>query len=231
MSAAQPSLSLRRYGESPGSHSHPHFQVLWGWQGVLDLEIEGRGHRVGPGRIAVIAPGDRHDFRALRGAGREAQCFVLDAVDDRLDPLAGRVVSAAPSLPSLLQFLSEQSTGSPTWQLAMPLLLESLPRSPVQAMSRRSRPIDWAQLQAWVDARLDRPIEVSELARQVHLSAAQFTVRCQDQWGCAPSAWVRQRRLALATRLRAQGLAVGVIALQCGYRSPSALTAALRRQG
>jgi len=52
MGAALPSsneLSLRRYGASRGSHAHDHFQVLIGLDGVLDLEVEGRGRRVGAG--------------------------------------------------------------------------------------------------------------------------------------------------------------------------------------
>ena len=40
-------LSLRRYGASRGSHAHAHFQVLVGLDGVLELEVEGRGRRVG----------------------------------------------------------------------------------------------------------------------------------------------------------------------------------------
>ena len=40
MGAAE-SLSLRRYGASPGSHSHNHFQILLGLSGALDLEVAG----------------------------------------------------------------------------------------------------------------------------------------------------------------------------------------------
>ncbi len=60
--AAADALSLRRYGPSPGSHSHDHFQVLFGLEGALELEIEGRGQRVGHGEGCVIEPGARHDF-------------------------------------------------------------------------------------------------------------------------------------------------------------------------
>jgi AraC-like DNA-binding protein len=42
---------------------------------------------------------------------------------------------------------------------------------------------------------------------------------------------VRRQRLAAAQRLRALGLPVATVAARCGYRSPSALTAALRRAG
>ena len=75
MDALSGSLSLRSYGASPGSHSHAHFQILLGLSGALELEIEGRGLRVGPGGGCVIAPGDRHDFASARGS----LCLVLDS--------------------------------------------------------------------------------------------------------------------------------------------------------
>lgn len=222
-------LSLRRYGASPGSHSHEHFQVLWGWHGVLELEIEGRGHRVAPGRIAVIGPGDRHDFQADRRGRGEARCFVFDGDDGRLEPLAGRVVNAPPSLPGLLHYLADVPQDRELWRLAVPMLMHGLPSQLEARPAARGRCIDWLALQAWVDARLHLPLTVADLAAQVHLSPARLTVRCQAQWGLTPLAWVRQRRLRAAVGWRAQGRGVAEVAAACGYRSPSALTAALRR--
>jgi AraC-like DNA-binding protein len=223
-------VSLRRYGVSPGSHAHEHFQVLWGWQGALELEFDGRGARITAGRVAVIAPGARHDFQAVRGPG--AACFVLDTSDEALAPLAGAVLAAPPALPCLLEFLQAHAPGSALLPAATPLLLQSLWSGlPAVGAAERGRRIDWPSLQAWVDARLDRPIDVATLAAQAHLSASQFAARCVARTGMAPLAWVRERRLAQARRLRACGLPVAQVASRCGYRSPSALTAALRRAG
>ena len=231
-----PELTLRRYGVSPGSHAHGHFQVLWGWRGTLELEIEGRGDRVRAGRVAVVPPEARHDFRAgAHGpADGGASCFVLDVNDAMLEPLAGRVMAAAPALSGLLHFLQAQPVGSASWRLAVPLLLQSLQAMPdagsVHHAGSRSRPIDWVALEAWVDAHLHWPLSVATLAQQVHLSPSQFAARCVEQWGVPPVGWVRQRRLSAAHRLRSQGLAVAVVAERCGYQSPSALTAAMRKQ-
>jgi len=41
--------------------------------------------------------------------------------------------------------------------------------------------------------------------------------------------WLRAQRLARAQQLRALGLPVAEVARRTGYRSPSALTAALKR--
>lgn len=73
---------------------------------------------------------------------------------------------------------------------------------------------------------LDRP----EGAAVVCLSASQFAQRCRDELGVGAMQWLRQQRLAQARQLRGHGLPVAEVARRTGYRSPSALTAALRRQ-
>ena len=225
-------LSLRHYGASPGSHQHDHYQVLWGWQGVLELEIEGRGSRISSGRIAVIGPGQRHDFQAAPTPAGSARCFVFDGQDAALEARAGRLFDAPPTLWPLLQFLASQPVGDDElWRRAAPVLLHALPAPGPTGVPPRGRRIDWPALAAWVDSRLHQPLSVAELAAQVHLAPAQFAARCQAQWGRPPMGWVRERRLAAARRLRDQGWAVGEVAARCGYRSPSALTAALRRAG
>ena len=70
---------------------------------------------------------------------------------------------------------------------------------------------------------------MADLARRVHLSPSQFTARCRDELGLGAIEWLRSQRLAQARLLRDSGLSVAEVAHQTGYRSPSALTAALRR--
>ncbi|MEO6016280.1 MAG: helix-turn-helix transcriptional regulator, partial [Polaromonas sp.] len=92
------------------------------------------------------------------------------------------------------------------------------------------RAIAWESLKRWTQQRLHEPLTVAQLAAQVFLSPTQFAVRCRRETGLSVMQWLRQQRLALAVQLRARGLSVADTALQCGYRSPSALTAALRLQ-
>ncbi|MCW7539112.1 AraC family transcriptional regulator [Aquabacterium sp. A7-Y] len=224
MSHDAPSLSLRRYGASPGSHSHTHFQLLWGWRGALELEVEGRGARMTAGRLAVIAPGDRHDFWAPRGSS----CFVVDCGElPQLGRLAGRVVDAGPATLDLLRFLAAHPGLEAVQRGAAELLLSTLPAAPDAGRARRR--IDWPALDAWIDAHLAEPVSVARLALLACLSPSQFAARCVEETGLAPMAYVRGRRLRQARGLRAQGWQVQQIASHCGYRSPSALTAALRR--
>jgi AraC-like DNA-binding protein len=77
---------------------------------------------------------------------------------------------------------------------------------------------------------LHQPITVADLAQRVHLSPSQFALRCHEAQGMPAMQWLRAQRLARARQLRAMGMPVADVARRTGYRSPSALTAALRRQ-
>lgn len=225
-----PQLSLRHYGPSRGSHAHDHFQVLVGLEGVLEVEVEGRGAGIGVGAAQVIAPGDRHDFEA-RGPG--SACLVLDTPNAHWARCAGRAPSDPAQLLALARYLAHclRKPPQPFPQALVhgpALLLEAwCPGAPVPA--NRGRRIDWAALAAWAGARLHQPLTVADLARVACLSPSQLAQRCREEQQMSPMHWLRSLRLAQARELRRAGLSVAETARRTGYRSPSALTAALRR--
>ena len=226
MAAATQQLSVRHYGAAPGSHAHDHFQVLVGLQGVLELEVEGSGRRVRAGEGLLVAPGDWHDFEAVEGS----ECLVLDTnlgLWSQCAPLPQRSSHVALLARYLAQALQQ---GQPLASLHGPSLLLEAWR-PVAAAVRARRRIDWQALSSWAFARPDAPVTVAQLAQQVFLSSSQFALRCHEANGVGPQEWLRRQRLALARQLRAGGLPVNEVARRTGYRSPSALTAALRRTG
>ncbi|HQS00928.1 MULTISPECIES: AraC family transcriptional regulator [Comamonadaceae] len=225
MATPQGSLSLRQYGASPGSHAHAHFQVLLGLDGVLELEVQGRGQRIGSGQGCVIAPGERHDFEARSGS----RCLVLDTAQTSW--AACPVQPARPAQALALAHYLAQALAQPA-SLAQhygPLLLLDAWRVPGPASRRRERPIDWARLTHWTRQHLHEALSVAQLAQQVFLSPSRFAERCRDETGLSVMQWLRSQRLALAVQLRDGGLSVAETAQRCGYQSPSALTAALRR--
>lgn len=222
-------LSLRRYGASPGSHSHDgHFQILLGLAGALDLEVEGRGMRVAAGGGCVIEPGARHDFEATGGS----LCLVLDSSDAgwaRCTVQGLHHTLPAAALPLAHYLATALQQGQPLAQAHGPaLLLEAwlAPRSTPAAGTRRA--IDWPALCQWATQQWHQALCVADLAARVHLSASQFAARCREEQGMGAMAWLRSLRLAQARLLRAEGMAVAEVARRTGYRSPSALTAALR---
>jgi AraC-like DNA-binding protein len=224
MNRARDVLSLRAYGASHGSHSHPHHQMLVGLDGILELEVEGRGRRVGAGDAVLVPSGDRHDFESAGGS----RCLVLDS-SDPLWAQCGVLPHRPGQVAALAHYLSHA--------IARPIALAHAPALLLDAWrgeGSRQRPrrrIDWAVLSAWVQARLETPVSVAELAQRVHLSSSQFALRCQDANGVGPLEWLRLQRLTRARQLRDLGLPVNEVARKTGYRSPSALTAALRKSG
>lgn len=220
-------LSLRTYGASHGSHSHDHFQALIGLEGVLDLEVEGRGQRIGAGDAFLVAPGDRHDFESAGGS----RCLVLDT---RLDlwSLCAPSPARAAQIPPLASYLAQALLhNQPLAALHGPsLLLEAWKQPGGPQAHKQRRRIDWPALAAWTQARLHEPLTVADLAARVHLSPSQFALRCQEAQGTSVMQWLRRQRLDRARLLRDSGLPVAQVAQRTGYRSPSALTAALRRR-
>lgn len=237
---ASGSLSLRRYGPSPGSHSHDHFQVLLGLAGALELEIDGRGLRVATGDGCVIAPDARHDFEARGGS----LCLVLDSRDLQWARCTTPRLQTAPPPPALTlaRYLAHAlQNGRALAQAQGPaLLLEAwLPPSSAAYAPRngdtsapaglRRRAIDWEALRQWAARQWHQPLSVADMAGQVHLSPSQFAARCREEQGQGAMAWLRSQRLEHARLLRSGGVPVAEVARRTGYRSPSALTAALRR--
>ncbi len=218
-------LSVRDYGASHGSHDHAHFQVLVGLEGVLELEVAGQGQRIAAGQGCVVPPGERHDFEAREGA----RCLVLDSHAEGWARASPTPTAATAALARYLAAACRQ--GLPRAQSLGPaLLLESwMPRSPVRERPRR--PIDWTALADWARGHwAHQAIEVADLAARVHLSPAQFAARCRAEQGLSTQHWLRGLQLDQAPALRAQGASVAEAARRSGYRSPSALTAALRRR-
>lgn len=221
------SLSLRDYGASPGSHAHDHYQVLVGLDGVLDLEIEGRGQRIAAGDACVLQPGDRHDFESALGS----RCLVLDTRQ------AGWAdCEARPAYPAQTQALAYYLAQALHQRQVLAvhhgpaLLLEAWRASPETLPARARRRIDWLALADWAREHWHTPLSVADLAAQTCLSPSQFAQRCREEQGAGAMEWLRSQRLLHARTLRAAGLPVAETARRTGYRSPSALTAALRRQ-
>jgi AraC-like DNA-binding protein len=217
-------LSVREYGAIHASHSHHHAQILVGLDGELELEIEGRGERVRSGDGLLVAPGDTHAFEA-RGGSR---CLVLDTDDEAWVRCASKP-ACNEEVAALARYLSLawQARGAIPAHAADSFLLAW---QPSQGGARRPRrPVDWSWLSDWVAQNMHRDLTVADLASRVHLSASQFTDRCVEANGVSAMAWLRAQRLERARALRAAGASVAEAARRTGYRSPSALTAAMKR--
>lgn len=83
---------------------------------------------------------------------------------------------------------------------------------------------DLAPLLTWVQANLDRPHAVADLAERVHMSPRTFARRFTAATGTAPHQWITRQRVLLAQRLLEQdALDVETIARHTGFGSAETL--------
>lgn len=78
------------------------------------------------------------------------------------------------------------------------------------------------QLTDYIEAHLDQPLALADLAQRCHLSEYHFARMFRESFGLPPHQYLLARRLELACRLLRQGdLPLGQVALLCGFASAS----------
>ena len=196
MVKASTQLTVRNYGTAHGRHSHDHFQVLWTLDGILELEVEGKGVALAKGDGLLLQPGDSHDFEAPSGS----RCLVLDTNDRTWEYLPSRPerALAASQLAAFLATSMEENI-SAAKDAGPYLLAQTWGATSQQYLGRR--PINWTDLSSWVSERLAQPLVASDLSNKVHLSESQFRARCMEELGFSPMQFVRQLRLSKAQQL------------------------------
>lgn len=200
---------------------------------------------IGEGEAFLAQDGDRLDITHLHAAdgtpmsahwshfritlfGHLDACTLLDlppALDARRSARIARLIEETRSLePGLTSTLRRVEAGLAAFRT----LLEAAPLSAAgHALLEREQGL--GSLGPWVVARLGRPITVDELARAAGCSRSRLHARFQEEFGCAPLAWVRERRL-LAARDRLLGTDEGVAAIgaSCGFPDPFHFSRAVR---
>lgn len=205
--ALDPTL-VRRYDHEGGRHAHDHPQVLFGVDGALQLEVDGRSAWVDASCGLVVPAGATHAYRAAP----VARVLVVDGM------------APGPATDRLRRFALP-----PGWRRAArdpEALLATLLAAPTLGPRRR---IDLDALAERIGDDLARAWTVADLAALCALSPQRLRARFAEALGLSPLAFVRACRLARAEQLLRGGMALDAVALQVGYARASALSAALRR--
>jgi AraC-like DNA-binding protein len=81
-------------------------------------------------------------------------------------------------------------------------------------------------------ADLSRPITLTEMATQAHMSVRALQYAFQERFGMSPLDWLRQQRLALAHQrlLRGDFTSLALLAQECGLGTASRFAAQYRQQ-
>ena len=215
------------------SHSHARGQFAYAASGAISVHTPQGNWLVPPQRACWLPPGMAHGMRmhgavtmlnlfvdtaAASTAGLPADCQVLDAT-----PLLRQLLEQAVQVDALYQ--SDTRAGR-----LMGLLLDeiaALPALPLSApLPQDSR---LARLCTSLFHEPHLPGDLDTVAAQAGMSRRTFTRLFRAQTGLGFAQWRQQARLLAAITRLADGQAVTRVALDLGYASPSAFTAAFRR--
>lgn len=106
------------------------------------------------------------------------------------------------------------------------------PASPARRPHLRGglSPAALRRVQLFVEANLERPIRIADLATRAELSAFHFARAFRISAGCPPRAFVEQRRVARAKHLIAgSARPLAEVAVETGFGTQSRLTTTFRR--
>lgn len=211
-------------------HSHARPQLLYASEGALRLLAADRMVLLPPERAAWIGAGLLHRVEAPRPV-RLRTVYLLPRHDPTPGALtvfqapgllremaiqAGAWGPTPPDLPEVSPFFEALAGLSLRWR-ARPLALEL----PAARSPELGRALDRLL------GRLDRAPGLAEAARAGGMSVRTLQRRCHDELGMGLKAWVLRARLLRALELLADPrLAVGEVALACGYHSLAAFSRA-----
>ena len=83
-------------------------------------------------------------------------------------------------------------------------------------------------LAAWIDAHIDQPLRVAELARRTRMTERTFYRRFVEEVGQTPARYIEEARMHRARCLLEDGAAVKLVAVSVGYRSEAAFRKAFQ---
>lgn len=233
MHSASPSLALRSYSQEVASHSHDYHQLVLPVDGELCLSVEHSEGAVTAQQAAIIPAGADHGFYAP-----VANRFLVADVPTEMAPLLERLpvfVQLDAALSHYIQFLFQQlhgldnrAAGSIEQQM-LGLLLQLLQQRYQPGIQRKQdRRIEL--LQAYLDAYIDRPVTLPQMANVVHLSVRQLNALFQQQLGMSPQQYLLQLRMQRARQLlETTTLQVQAVADQVGYTNLAAFSDRFRR--
>lgn len=221
-------VNIRSYGAKHPTHSHAFDQLVLPLDGDLLIEVGGREDRLMPGRIAVVARGERHTQtarksnrslivdlapQALAGEAEEllrAPFLTIDRASARLvDFMEATLTHEAPSAAMLAHWTS--------------LLIASLTKQhgSVPRLTSLFAAIERAPGEVWT---------LPRMAALAALSTSRLHTIFREALQCTPTEWLTRHRMKLACDLLQHSLLpIGEIGWRCGYSNQSAFTRAFQR--
>lgn len=208
-------------------HSHPTHELLWNQRGASTARIGRRVHTISPGLGLWIPAGVPHSGFTPAGVQHLAAQFSITQVD----PPSSRPVAVeiTPLLRLLLERSRTEDLTPPARERTDAVILDLLAPSPRELMLTVPDHPLLAPVVAALMADTSDPTTLEEWARRIGVSSRTLARAFEASTGVGFRTWVATARAHHAVALLAEGQRVEDVAVQVGFRSASAFTAAFRR--
>jgi len=212
-------------------HAHKRGQLLYAATGVVTVITDEGSWVVPPRRALWIPPGVAHEVR-MSGAVSTWSTYVRDPAVAAL-PARCRVIEVSLLLHALLQeavdLPAEYALDGRDGRV-MALLLDEIAAMPALPLSTPlPRDPRLARLCRNLISAPGLEVDIDTMAHRAGMSRRSFTRLFRQQTGMSFSAWRQQACLLVALTRLGGGDPVTKVAMDLGYSSASAFTAAFRR--
>jgi AraC-like DNA-binding protein len=218
-------------GFSGDTHMHPRAQFLHAISGVMRAEAANTIFVIPPDRGLLIPPGTAHAVHT-RGIVEMRTIYLAPEAIEALPPTCC-VMITTPLLRHLILAALEEpieydenGRGGLIFKLMLNEL-SRLPRTPLGVPMPRGKRLKSACKPLLADPA--SRIGLEALAREAGASPRTLAREFVSETGLSFTAWRNRLRLSEASAQLAEGLSVAEAARRCGYASPSAFTAMMRR--
>jgi AraC-like DNA-binding protein len=218
-------------GEYIPPHQHPRAQLVYAISGVMTVSCPQGRWVVPTGRAVWVPPYTSHDIQI---AGQVRMRTVFVAPDARVDlssacevievsPLLREAIIAAVNVPL------DYALGGRD-ERVMQLILDEVQSAPrLSTQLPAPRHLRLAALCARLIAEPALPMNLEDAAEALCMSSRTLSRLFHREVGMSFPDWRRHTRLLLSLSRLASGASIFEVALEHGYDSPSAFTAAFKR--
>lgn len=237
-----PGVELRRYGENASTDLHDFHQIVLGFDGAMEMTVDGVGACIDFRSAWLVPAGARHDYA---GIGENRQ-LVLDlpaaslAVPARLFD-APRAVRIDASFTELVRQIAGCAPAGGDglrarrfhWDASARLCAAMLAQAGIEPDddARAASGLDFARIDRWLRTHLGEPLRIADLAAHCGFGLRRFHELFIDAFGETPHRYLQRLRLDTAiTLLGDPRRTLTDIALEVGFGDQSAFTHAFSRR-
>jgi len=228
-------------------HTHPSYMFVLNFDDQTSIKVGGRTIAASPGRIFALSPGIPHQELASDFPPRYIAIMIDKSFFERQlsfyaekKPVQfdGEVYDAAPGLLALLKrFMVEADYSSAGPAAGADAVLHGLGIEICHAVirgvlgvkaaeDRVSGRVEIGRVIEYIHAHMGTKLTVAKLAGIACMSPSHFAHVFKADAGKTPLAYVNEARMRRVKKLLLAGdLSIAEIALECGFGSPSYLTA------